>query len=135
MESMVNFFGKIVLAKDILEALRQARGLIRNHVIRPQDKGKVSEAVVAMQKAVIRTRSFIANTGLAENTDLSDLWLDAMNKVVAARLGNGLPEYLYHKARFWGRPQDWLQNETSLELVPLLDDIDEECNGLMELLS
>jgi hypothetical protein len=134
MDSIVDFFGKIVLAKDMLEALRQARDYIKNRVIRPQDKVKVSEAITAIQRAVIRTRSFIANSGFAESTELSDLWLEAMNKVVVARISNGLPEYLYHKARFWGRPQDWLRNDTSLELVPLLDEIEEECNGLLELL-
>jgi hypothetical protein len=84
--------------------------------------------------ASLKSRNFITLHGFVRSEELTDMWLDAMHQVVAAGIGDGLPDYLYHKAQFWGRPQDWIDNPTTLELVPRLNEIDEQCDALLKLL-
>ena len=96
-----------------------------------EDKINISKAITSIKKAVIETKSYIEKDGYKQNTDLSALWLEAMNACVQADITGELPEYLYHKADFWGSPQDWLNNPGSLELVPKLRMLNDECDSLL----
>lgn len=42
-----------------------------------------------------------------------------------------LPDYLYNKSKFWGKPKDWLKEPTSMELVPKLKYLNEQCYMLL----
>lgn len=42
-----------------------------------------------------------------------------------------LPEYLHSKSKFWGHPQDWLNEPTSMELVPKLNYLNDQCDMLL----
>ena len=109
-----------------------AAGLELAHVvITPKDKTIQANAIAAIQKACIHTRSFIRREGYVPNAELSDLWIDAMEKSIIAKLGDDLPEYLMIKAQYWGDPTPWLQNEASLSLVPKLNDLDQKCTILL----
>jgi len=92
---------------------------------------KLAEALTSINQAVLETKKFIRNEGYTDNTDLSRLWHDALNKSIAADLKDGLPEYLYHKADFWGEPKEWLNNHASLEIVPKLQDLKKLCDNIM----
>ena len=96
-----------------------------------EKKIKLSEALTAINQAILETNKFIKNKGYYENTDLSSLWHEALNKSIAAELKDGLPEFLYHKADFWGEPKVWLNNQASMEIVPKLNDLKNLCDRIM----
>lgn len=122
----VDIIGKVVLVDSIKDVLK----VIASKLSKFDPKATI-EAITAIQKATIKTRNFITDHGYKRNEELTDLWHNALNKVVAANIDEGLPEYLYQKARFWGEPQDWIKNPQSLELVPKLKDLDEKCSILL----
>ena len=123
----VDIIGKIVLVDSIREVLK----IIASKLSRFDPKATIA-AITAIQRATIKTRNFISDHGYKRNEELTDLWHDALNKVIAANIDEGLPDYLYQKARFWGEPKDWIDNPTSLELVPKLSQLDEKCGMLLE---
>ena len=94
-------------------------------------KTRLAQALTSINQAILETKRFIRNQGYVDNTELSRLWHDALDKSVAADLKDGLPEYLYHKADFWGEPREWLDNPGSLDIVPKLDDLKRLCDGIM----
>lgn len=96
-----------------------------------EKKVKLSEALTSINQAILETKKFIRNEGYIDNTELSKLWHEALNKSISAELKDGLPEYLYHKADFWGEPKEWLNNKSSLEIVPKLNDLKVLCDGIM----
>ena len=122
----VDIIGKVVLVDSIKDVLKLVAAKFPKF-----DPKATIEAIVAIQKATIKSRNFIFDHGYKRNEELTDLWHNALNKVVAANIDEGLPEYLYHKARFWGEPQDWIENPQSLELIPKLNDLDEKCSMLL----
>lgn len=123
----VDIIGKVVLLDSIKEVLR-----IIALKLSKFDPKSTSEAITAIQNATIKTRNFISDHGYKRNEELTELWHSALNKVVAANIDEGLPDYLYQKARFWGNPKDWIDNPTSLELVPKLNELDEKCGMLLQ---
>ena len=122
----IDIIGKVVLVDSIKDILR----VIATKLSKFDPKATI-EAITAIQKATIKTRNFITDHGYKRNEELTDLWHNALNKVIAANIDEGLPDYLYQKARFWGEPQDWIKNPQSLELVPKLKDLDEKCSMLL----
>lgn len=122
----VDILGKVVLVDTIKDVLR-----IIAKKLPKFDPKATAEAITAIQKATIRTRNFISDHGYKRNEELTELWHNALNKVVAANIDEGLPDYLYQKARFWGEPKDWISNPTSLELIPKLSQLDEKCGMLL----
>ena len=94
-------------------------------------KTRLAQALTSINQAILETKRFIRNQGYVDNTELSRLWHDALDKSVAADLKDGLPEYLYHKADFWAEPREWLDNPGSLDIVPKLDDLKRLCDGIM----
>ena len=63
--------------------------------------------------------------------DLAKLWNTALKKAIDAELKE-LPDYLNSKSKFfWGQPQDWLNEPTSMELVPKLNYLNDQCDMLL----
>ncbi|MBX7151413.1 hypothetical protein K1X84_07220, partial [bacterium] len=97
-------------------------------------KEKAVDALVSLRNAIRETRKFIAESGYEPNTDLSMLWLDAFGKIKKAGIysESEFPDSLYHKARFWENPKMWLRESGSLELIPTLIQLENECDLLFE---
>jgi hypothetical protein len=124
---VVDILGKIVLVDGIKDVLKVVGTRLPKF-----DRKATIAAITAIQKATIKTRNFISDHGYKRNEDLTDLWHDALNKVIEAHIDEGLPDYLYQKARFWGEPSDWIANPKSLDLIPKLSQLDEKCGILLE---
>lgn len=93
---------------------------------------KFIEAIEAIRKASIKTKMTINKEGYYPNENIAYLWQNAMSKALEAGIDEGLPEYLDNKAKFWTKPQDWLDHPETLELVPNLTHLDEECKMLIQ---
>ena len=130
---MLDAIGKVVLLSDFVDLLRRLARFIIGLRSR-EEKEKVAKAISMIMSASSATRAFIGNHGYVRSEALEKLWLDAMEQAVAAGIGEHLPDYLVHKAKFWGQPQDWIDNPTRLKLIPRLNEIDEECDALLRLL-
>lgn len=118
------------ILKEITGVLDAAVGLLQKLSVKSKKK-EYADAISAIQTATIATPKFIRESRYIENTVLSTLWIDAMNKTINAGIGDDLPRYLMDKAKFWGDPQVWLANPTSLTLVPKLNDLDQKCEMLL----
>lgn len=116
--------------RDILTTIKDLLSMIdRNNA----QGDKIVDALVCLQTAIVETRKFINDKGYVVNTDLSKLWLSSFDKVKKARIypDSQFPEYLYHKARFWGNPEVWLKEPIAMELVPTLNELEKECNSIL----
>lgn len=129
-KSMVDIMGKTILVEAIKELIKELIRVIKKENLSHEKRNLISEALIAIQSASIKTRNFIEIEGYIQNEDLSDLWLVALQKSLKAEIQE-LPVYLFDKAKFWGRPQDWLNEESSMELVPKLNYLDEQCEELL----
>lgn len=132
MNEYFDSISKEVLIDGIMVVVAGATKLIYNKVIKNTDKKAITEAIISIQFATIKTRNFIREVGYQKNEDLTVLWHEALNKVIVAKIDENLPNYLYQKAKFWGEPQNWLNHPITLELVPKLNDLDEKCEILLQ---
>jgi len=128
---MVDKIAKDLLVDTITELIVKVGQRIIKGIVSPIDRKATIEAISSIQKATIKTRNFISDSGYRRNEELSDLWHDALNKAIVAKLGDNIPDYLYQKAKFWGEPSDWLNEPESLRLVPKLSQLDETCEMLL----
>jgi hypothetical protein len=122
----VDIVGKVVVVDTITSIINAITKAFNKY-----DKKAISKAILAIQKATIKTRNFITDHGYKRNEELSDLWHNAFDKVVEAKIDEGLPDFLYQKAKFWGEPSDWIKHPASLELIPKLSDLDKKCDLLL----
>ncbi len=95
-----------------------------------EDREAISECIVAIQKATIRTQNFINEQGYKPNLELTELWQDALKKSINAKVRK-VPQYLFYKAQFWSEPDVWLDKPSSLELVPKLQYLQNECEVML----
>ena len=121
---------KTILVETTKEVLKRFFSGIKTQNISQEERERMSEALVAIQRATIRTRNFIRNKGYESNEELSELWTIALKKAIDANIKD-LPDYLFHKAKFWGQPKDWLREKSSMELVPKLKFLEEECEMII----
>jgi hypothetical protein len=129
---MIDVIGKEILVESFKVVFEKVlEKVIKGYFNTIEKKSKLAEAITSINQAILETKKFIRNEGYKDNTDLSKLWHDALNKSVAAGLKDGLPEYLYHKADFWGEPKEWLKYDASMEIVPKLNDLKRLCDGIM----
>lgn len=129
---MVDTFAKEILVEDFRSVLKKLTVKIKNgHFSSDEKKTKLIKALVAINQAVIQSKNFIKNDGYIDNTQLSKLWHKALKKSINAGLEDGLPEYLYNKASFWGEPSEWLNNQATLSLIPKLQELRELCDDIM----
>jgi hypothetical protein len=127
---MVDILGKTILIEAIKESIKGLIGQVNNGTLTQAKRERLSEALTSLQFASIKTRNFIDNKGYEPNMNLVELWNKALNNSIKAGLKD-LPDYLHSKSKFWGNPQDWLNEPASMELVPKLNFINEQCEMLL----
>lgn len=98
---------------------------------------KKRAAFVALEEAARETRTFIKEQGYKPNINLSKLWMNAFSAVHEAKLfvDSSFPRELAKKAMYWEEPETWHEASGSMELVPKLDFITEQCDVLLEALT
>lgn len=124
------FIGKLVLVETVKASIKKLMEEIKLIGMSQEKRERLSEALTSIQYASIETRNFIDNNGYEPNMDLAKLWNVALQKSINAELKE-LPDYLHSKSKFWGKPQDWINEPTSMELVPKLKYINEQCDSLL----
>jgi len=127
---VVEFIGKTILVESIKASIKELIKELNLAGISQERREKLSDALTSIQLASIKTRNFIDNNGYEPNMDLAELWNIALQKSINAELKE-LPEYLHSKSKFWGKPKDWLNEPTSMELVPKLNYINDQCDTLL----
>lgn len=129
---MLDVLSKVILVESFKIVFVKVLDKVKKGYYDTTDKKtKLAEALTSINQAILETKRFIKNEGYIDNTELSRLWHESFNKSVAAELKDGLPEYLYHKADFWGEPQEWLNNQASMEIVPKLNDLKKLCDTIL----
>lgn len=90
------------------------------------------QAVSVMQKAINSTRIFLVqqNYNYQPNNNLSNLWLEAFTAMI--KIDKRLAERLRQKSKFWTNPNNWLDEQGAMELVPDLNELDERCDIITE---
>ncbi|CAL2082992.1 conserved hypothetical protein [Tenacibaculum dicentrarchi] len=126
---VVEFIGKTLLVESIRASIKELKKLNLTGISQER-RENLSDALTSIQLASIKTRNFIDNNGYEPNMDLAELWNVALQKSINAELKD-LPDYLHSKSKFWGKPQDWLNEPTSMELVPKLNYINDQCDMLL----
>ncbi len=63
------------------------------------------------------------------NEILSNLWLDAFTSMI--RIDKQLAFSLREKSKFWSNPQRWLAEDSAMELVPDLQELNEKCDSIL----
>ncbi|MBZ9729990.1 hypothetical protein LB467_09860 [Salegentibacter sp. JZCK2] len=127
---IIEYLGKIFLVESVKESVKAVSKEIVKGKIDQDRRERISSALIAIQQASLETRKFIDNKGYRANTDLSKMWNDALKKSLDAELKN-LPRFLHNKAKFWGKPEDWRNEKASMELVPKLSYLDDQCDMLL----
>lgn len=127
---MVEYFAKKVLVDGVILSIKELYKEIKNSKVNQEKRERLSDALASIQIATIKTKNFIDNNGYKPNMNIAELWTVALNKSIKAGIKD-LPEYLYHKAKFWGEPQDWLNEPTSMELVPKLKYLRDQCDMIL----
>lgn len=134
----MDFIGKSILIdafKTLVEKLlKDLMNSIAYNKLPQERKEKICDTIIAIKEATEATRAFITNQGFQTNTNLTAQWRNCLKSAVTANLNEGLEDYLYYKAEFWGNPQEWLKNPSSMELVPKLRDLDDKCGILLQML-
>ncbi|SIR42700.1 hypothetical protein [Maribacter ulvicola] len=125
-----DFIGKIVLVETIKASIKELIAEFKKEKIPQEKRERLSDALASIQLASIETRIVIDNNGYEPNLDLAKLWNTALKKAIDAELKE-LPDYLNSKSKFWGQPQDWLNEPTSMELVPKLNYLNDKCDMLL----
>jgi hypothetical protein len=127
---MVDVITKTILIETIKESLKRFFSTLNIEKITQEERERISDALASVQRATIRTRNFIQNNGYEANEELAELWTIALQKSINANIQE-LPDYLFQKAKFWGKPQDWLKESSSMELVPKLNYLEEQCESIL----
>ncbi len=88
-------------------------------------------AVSAMQRAINATEIYLttSNRNYSPNENLSNLWLEAFTAMI--KIDKSLAIRLREKSKFWSNPQRWLQEESAMELVPDLQELNEKCEMIL----
>ena len=123
-------FSKIILVEGFKESIKRLLAELKLGGMTQEKKERLSDALSSIQLASIKSRNFIDNVGYEPNMDLAELWSIALKKSIDAGLKE-FPDYLHHKSKFWGKPQDWINEPTSLELVPKLKFINDQCDMIL----
>jgi len=88
-------------------------------------------AVSAMQRAINATEIYLTNSNhdYQPNENLSNLWLEAFTAMI--KIDKSLAGRLREKSKFWSNPQRWLREESAMELVPDLRELNEKCDLIL----
>lgn len=88
-------------------------------------------AVSCLQRAINATETYLtqSDNNYIPNQQLSELWLQAFTAMI--KIDKDLAGRLRDKSRFWSNPQRWLQQSSSMRLVPTLKELDEKCEMIL----
>ena len=88
-------------------------------------------AVSSLQRAINATEIYLttSNRNYVPNENLSNLWLVAFTAMI--KIDKDLASRLRQKSKFWSNPQRWLQLESTMELVPDLQELNEKCEMIL----
>ncbi len=95
-----------------------------------QGNDDYTECIIAIHNAILRTETHLKKKGYTANHKLTELWHDALRKSRKAKVKD-VEEFLFHKADFWSDPNSWLDEPSTLELLPTLSHLREQCKTLM----
>jgi len=92
---------------------------------------KKIRGVQTMQKAVNQTRLYLnqSNNQYHPNAKLSDLWNEAFAAMMP--IDRSLAKQLNDQSRFWIEPQAWLLEESAMELLPSLKELQDRCDAII----
>lgn len=99
-----------------------------------QEREAMSKCIVSMQNATIQTQIFIKKEGYQPSLELTKLWQGALEKSINAKVEE-VPRYLFYKAQFWSEPDVWLDAEASMELIPKLQFLKDQCEVMLSKLT
>ena len=129
---MIDYIGKTILVETFKNVMKiVVERVAANYFNDKAKKVVLVKAITKINQAILETKKFIRNEGYKTNTELSKFWHEALEASIAADLGEELPDFLYHKADYWGDPEEWNNNPSALEIVPKLKDLKELCDELM----
>lgn len=122
MSLISTLFSGINTAGSLLDKVLSKRGT------RINDKIK---AVTSLQKAINYTEAYLTKTNntYQPNEHLSNSWLEAFTAMI--KIDKNLARELRTKSLFWSNPQKWLKENSAMELVPTLKDLNERCEGIL----
>lgn len=88
-------------------------------------------AVSTMQKAINHTEAYLVKSdrNFVPNENLADLWMEAFTVMI--KIDKNLASRLRQKSMFWSNPQRWLQEDTAMELIPDLQELNEKCEMIL----
>lgn len=88
-------------------------------------------AVSSLQRAINATEIYLttSNRNYIPNENLSNLWLEAFTAMI--KIDKELAGRLRQKSMFWSNPQRWLQEDTAMELIPDLQELNEKCEMIL----
>ncbi len=88
---------------------------------------KKIDAVKLMQRATNNTRNYlvISNNDYQPNAELSHLWNDAFAAMLP--IDSTLARSLNDKSKFWSNPHVWITEEGAMELIPTLNELEDNC--------
>ena len=131
----IDFFAKEIVVNAIDKWMEHLINILSNRSkLSHSRKMKIVTAIKALMLAISHTRAFIKATGYVSNTSLEEEWLIALEKCEDAKISE-IAEYLYNKAKFWGQPEDWLNYDSSLELIPKLDELQSRCDEIFSMIA
>jgi hypothetical protein len=120
--SLETIFSGIELADKLIDKVLSKKGTRIDNKI---------DAVVSMQRAINTTENYLttSNNNYVPNEILSNLWLDAFTSMI--RIDKQLAFSLREKSKFWSNPQRWLAEDSAMELVPDLQELNEKCDSIL----
>lgn len=122
MAGLGTIFSGLKLAETSISKVLSKKGTrINNKVL----------AVSAMQRAINATEIYLTNSNhnYQPNENLSNLWLEAFTAMI--KIDKSLAGRLREKSKFWSNPQRWLREESAMELVPDLRELNEKCDLIL----
>jgi hypothetical protein len=92
---------------------------------------KKIRAVQLMQRAVNRTKWYLNGSEgtYAPNVELSDLWNEAFAAMMP--IDQSLAKQLNDQSRFWIEPKAWLLEDSAMQLLPTLRELQDRCDAII----
>lgn len=125
MISLTTLFSGINTAESISGRILSKRGTRLEQKI---------EAVENLQLAINASTIYLASSKNTydPNLEISQLWLKAFSSMLP--FDKELAIKLRQKSLFWTDPQSWLNEASSMELLPKLNELNERCEEMINTL-
>ena len=89
------------------------------------------KATSSLQEAINATEAYLTQNNhiYQPNNEISRLWNQAFTDMI--KIDKYLANRLRQKGRFWSNPRLWLNQDSSMELIPDLKELNEECEMIL----